>query len=261
MSEAPFLTDKVALVTGSSRNLGAAIVRALATRGAAVAIHYHKSRAAAEALRDEILAAGGRAAIFAGDASQSHEIRQMVQAVLDHYGAIDILVNNVGPYNDTAFTELPESQWDMVMNANVKATYLCTQMVAPGMRERGWGRVINISAVSAFIRSHATYGLAKWCINYLTEALAVELAPHITVNAIAPGQIEDSTEIDEIDPNYKRILREDTPTRRLITRKEIADFILYLCSDAASNITGQIIAMDGGWSIPTWEYRVGLVET
>ena len=103
-------------------------------------------------------------------------------------------------------------------------------------------------------------GLAKAALIYLTEALAVELAPHVTVNAIAPGQIEDSELIDQIDPNFKRILREESPLKRLVTRQEIADMILLLCAGPFANVTGQTLRMDAGWTLPTWEYRVGAVE-
>jgi NAD(P)-dependent dehydrogenase (short-subunit alcohol dehydrogenase family) len=95
---------------------------------------------------------------------------------------------------------------------------------------------------------------------YLTEALAVELAPHVTVNAIAPGQIEDSELIDQIDPNYKRILREESPLKRLVTRQQIADMIVLLCSDTFAAVTGATLRMDAGWTLPTWEYHVGAVE-
>ncbi|MGH8248173.1 MAG: SDR family NAD(P)-dependent oxidoreductase, partial [Gammaproteobacteria bacterium] len=156
--------------------------------------------------------------------------------------------------------KLPEAQWDWILNTNVKAVYLLVQKLAPGMIERGWGRVINISAASAFIRSHSIYGLSKAALIYLTEALAVELAPHVTVNAIAPGQIEDSELIDEIDPNYKRILREAAPLKRLVTRQEIADMTVLLCAGPFASVTGQTLRMDAGWTVPTWEYHVGAVE-
>ncbi|MGD9147895.1 MAG: SDR family oxidoreductase [Anaerolineae bacterium] len=119
---------------------------------------------------------------------------------------------------------------------------------------------VALVTASSIIRSHSIHGLAKAALIYLTEALAVELAPHVTVNAIAPGQIEDSELIDKIDPNYKRILRQESPLKRLVTRQEVADAIVLLCGDPFASLTGQTLRLDSGWTIPTWEYRVGAVE-
>jgi NAD(P)-dependent dehydrogenase (short-subunit alcohol dehydrogenase family) len=104
------------------------------------------------------------------------------------------------------------------------------------------------------------FGLAKQALIYLTEAWAVELAPQVTVNAIAPGQIEDSELIDTIDPNYKRVLRAQSPLGRLVTRQEIADVILQLCAGPFSSLTGQTLRLDAGWTLPVWDYHVGPVE-
>jgi NAD(P)-dependent dehydrogenase (short-subunit alcohol dehydrogenase family) len=173
---------------------------------------------------------------------------------------VDVLVNNLGPYCDTPFLKLPEAQWDWILNTNLKAAYVLAQEFAPGMIERGWGRIVNISAASAFIRSHSVYGLAKAALIHLTESLAVELAPQVTVNAIAPGQIEDSELVDELDPNYKRILRDESPLKRLVTRQQIADLVLALCGETFATTTGHTFRPDSGWTIPTWQYTIGAVE-
>lgn len=249
----------MALVTASSRHTGSAIAATLARAGAKTAIHYHASRDKAEALAQQLRTEGLDASTFGADGQQPDELRRMADEIIQHYGGVDILVNNLGPYADTPFLKLPDAQWDWILNTNLKAPYILVQKLAPGMIERAWGRVINISAASAYIRSHSIYGLAKSALITLTEALAVELAPHVTVNAIAPGQIEDSELIDEIDPNYKRILREESPLRRLVTRQEIADMIVLLCVSPFASVTGQTIRMDAGWTVPTWEYHVGAV--
>jgi NAD(P)-dependent dehydrogenase (short-subunit alcohol dehydrogenase family) len=254
------LTGKVALVTASSRYTGAAIAAALARAGAQMAIHYHASPDKAEALVQQLRSEGLEASAFSADGRQPDELRRMADDITQRYGGVDILVNNLGPYADTPFLKLAEAQWDWILDTNLKAAYVLVQKLAPAMIERGWGRVINISAASAFIRSHSIYGLAKSALIVLTEALAVELAPYVTVNAIAPGQIEDSELIDEIDPNYKRILREESPLKRLVTRREIADMIVLLCVGPFAGVTGQTIRMDAGWTVPTWEYHVGAVE-
>lgn len=254
------LTGKVALVTASSRYTGAHIAAALARAGAKTAVHYHASRDKAEELVQQIRAEGLEASAFGADGRQPDELRRMTAEIIARYSGVDILVNNLGPYADTPFLRLPEAQWDRILDTNLKAAYLLTQKFAPGMIERGWGRVINISAASAFVRSHSIHGLAKAALIHLTEALAVELAPHVTVNAIAPGQIEDSELIDEIDPNYKRVLREESPLKRLVTRQEIAEMILLLCAGFFGSVTGQTIRMDAGWTLPRWDYRIGAVE-
>jgi NAD(P)-dependent dehydrogenase (short-subunit alcohol dehydrogenase family) len=173
---------------------------------------------------------------------------------------VDILVNNLGPYSDVPFLELPEEQWDWVMSTNLKATYVLTQEFGPGMIDRQWGRIINISAASAFTYTHSIYSLSKAALLHLTGVLALELAPHVTVNAIAPGQIEDSELIDEIDPNYKRILREQSPLKQLVTRQQIADVILALCGETFATTTGHTFRMDAGWSIRSNSPNVGAIE-
>jgi NAD(P)-dependent dehydrogenase (short-subunit alcohol dehydrogenase family) len=254
------LTGKVALVTASSRHTGSIIAANLARAGACTAIHYYRSRDEAQALAHKLRAEGLEASTFGADGRQADELRRLADEVIQRYGGVDILVNNLGPYADTPFLALPEAHWDWILNTTLKAPYVLVQELAPGMIERGWGRVINISAASAFIRSHSIHGLAKAALIYLTEALAVELAPHVTVNAIAPGQIEDSELIDQIDPNYKRTLRQESPLERLVTRQEIADVIVLLCISPFASMTGQTLRLDAGWTIPTWEYRVGAVE-
>ncbi len=254
------LTGKVALVTASSRYTGSVIATTLARAGAKTAIHYHRSQDEAEALTQKLRTEGLEASAFGADGRQPDELRRLADEIIQRYGGVDILVNNLGPYADTPFLKLPEAQWDWILNTTLKAAYVLVQKLAPGMIERGWGRVINISAASAFIRSHSIHGLAKAALIHLTEALAVELAPYVTVNAIAPGQIEDSELIDQIDPNYKRILREESPLKRLVTRQEIADVIVLLCVGPFACVTGQTLRMDAGWTLPTWEYHVGAVE-
>ena len=254
------LAGKVALVTASSRDTGAAIAATLCRAGAQTAIHYHSSEQKAQDLVQQLRSEGLEARAFGADGRRPDEMRELANAVGEHFGGVDILVNNLGPYADTPFLELSEENWDWILDTNLKAAFVMAQQLAPGMIERGWGRIINITAASAFIRSHSVYGLAKAALIYLTEALAVEVAPQVTVNAIAPGQIEDSELIDEIDPNYKRILRQESPLKRLVTRREIADMIVLICGHPFDTVTGQTVVMDAGWTLPTWDYHVGAVE-
>jgi NAD(P)-dependent dehydrogenase (short-subunit alcohol dehydrogenase family) len=244
------LAGKVALVTGSSRSLGASIALALAESGAQMAVHYNRSPDRAQAVVDEIARSGGTAELFGADAADAQAMTGLADRVLGRFGRVDVLVNNVGPYSDLPFSSLQVETWDAVFDTNVRAAYLLAQRLGPGMRAAGWGRIVNITAVSALVRVHSIYGLSKAALIHLTEALALELAPEVTVNAIAPGQIEESEEIDLLDPTYKVRVRETTPTRRLVTRAEIAEAVRLLCSDRLPSLTGQTLVLDGGWSLP-----------
>jgi NAD(P)-dependent dehydrogenase (short-subunit alcohol dehydrogenase family) len=242
------LAGRVALVTGASHGTGVDIARALAAEGARVAVHYRSDRAAAKALASAIRAGGGVAEAFAADVARSEEVRRLMAEVELRLGALGIVVNNAGPFNDTAFSELAEADWDYVMNANLKAVYLTSQLAAPGMRRAGWGRIVNIGATSGLVRSHGVYGLAKAALLPLTQALALELAPAVTVNAVVPSQIA-SARTDRMAA-YKAAAIAGTPLGRLVTQAEIGQMVVRLCSPEFDFVTGQAIVMDGGRVIP-----------
>jgi NAD(P)-dependent dehydrogenase (short-subunit alcohol dehydrogenase family) len=242
------LAGRVALVTGASHGTGVDIARALAAEGARVAVHYRSDRAAAEALASAIRAGGGVAEAFAADVARSEEVRRLMAEVELRLGALGIVVNNAGPFNDTAFSELAEADWDYVMNANLKVVYLTSQLAAPGMRRAGWGRIVNIGATSGLVRSHGVYGLAKAALLPLTQALALELAPAVTVNAVVPSQIA-SARTDRMAA-YKAAAIAGTPLGRLVTQAEIGQMVVRLCSAEFDFVTGQAIVMDGGRVIP-----------
>jgi NAD(P)-dependent dehydrogenase (short-subunit alcohol dehydrogenase family) len=245
-----WLEGKTALVTSGSRNLGAAVVNSLVGAGATVGVNYHSSRDVAEELVGSLREATGKdhVALY-GDTTTGEGARALAEGALEALGGrVDILVNNTGPFSMEPFVDLPESEWDRIWDANVKAAYISTQVVAPLMRKSGWGRILNVSAGSAYLRNHSIYGLAKGAVIVLTEELAVELGPQVNVNCIAPGQIAESTEdISEIDPTFVDRAIEHTPTRRLVTRSEIAAMVALLCSPAFDSVTGATIPMDGGW--------------
>ncbi len=245
---ATFLQGKTAFVTGASLNLGAVTARTLAAHGATVAINYLGSEAEPTALLESLRAFGNPAHALAGDLSQGGDVRRIADQALERLGRIDILVNNAGPFNADPFAALAESEWDRIMNVNLKAAYLLAQAAAPGMQAAGWGRIINMAAGSAFIRNHGVYGLAKSAVIVLTEELALELGPAITVNAVAPGQIvESGPDISAIDSTFMDRALAHTPAGRLVSRQQVADLIAWLCSPAADLITGHTIPIDGGW--------------
>ena len=150
-------------------------------------------------------------------------------------------------------TDLEEEEFDRVWNANTRATYLMARAVAAGMRESGWGRIVNLSASSAFVRNRSVYTLANAAIITLTEELAVELAPEIGVNAIAPGQINESLEeLRDIVPDWAVQVISDTPRGRLVTRREIADIVVLLCGPLFDSVTGVTLPVDGGLRLNTF---------
>jgi NAD(P)-dependent dehydrogenase (short-subunit alcohol dehydrogenase family) len=250
--EPQFLEGRAALVTGASRNLGAVIAERLAASGARVAVNYHASAEAANTLVDRLRRETGREHVaLAGDVAGTAGVETLVEAALRELGGrVDVLVNNAGPFSMTPFAELPESEWDHISNTNVKAAYLAAKLVAPGMRAAGWGRIVNISAVSYALRNHSIYGLAKNALIFLTEELALELGPEITVNAVAPGQIiESAKDIEEFDPTFVPRAIEATPAGRLVTRREVADVVVALCAPTFAMVTGTTIPVDGGFRL------------
>jgi len=247
------LAGHVALVTGAARNLPAVVAAEFAAAGASVAINDVANQDQAEGLAASIRAKGGRASVFMADVADRAQLAHLVAEVENKLGTVDILVNGAGPFAMDPFPDLPEADWDRVMDANLKAVYMLAGLVAPGMRAKGWGRIINISAGSADLRNHSIYGLAKWGIRHLTESLALELGPEITVNAISPGQIAESApDISEFDPTFVERAIAWTPVGRLVTRLEIAQMMVLMCSPMFDIITGETLRMDGGWGIPRW---------
>jgi NAD(P)-dependent dehydrogenase (short-subunit alcohol dehydrogenase family) len=247
-----FLAGKTALVTGASRNLGAVIAERLAHHGAAVAVNYHTSAETALELVERLKSETGREhAAIQADVRHAAEVRSLVETAAETLGGrVDVLVNNAGPFSMTPYAELPESDWDHIWDANVKAAYLASQCVAPEMKRAGWGRIVNISAASHALRNHSIYGLAKDALIFLTEELAVELGPEVTVNAVAPGQIiESAADIAEFDPTFVDRSIEATPAGRLVTRREVAGVVAALCSPAFAVVTGATIPVDGGFRL------------
>ncbi len=248
-----FLEGKTALVTGASRNLGAVIAECLADHGATVAVNYNTSADEARALVERLTTETGRGHVaIQADVTRSGEVRRLVEAAAESLGGwVDVLVNNAGPFSMTPFSELPEPEWDHIWDANVKAAYVASQLVAPEMRKAGWGRIVNISAVSYALRNHSIYGLAKDALRFLTEELAVELGPEITVNAVAPGQIvESAADIAEFDPTFVERAVAATPAGRLVMRREVAEIVAGLCGPTFAMVTGVTIPVDGGFRLP-----------
>lgn len=244
------LVGMTAVVTAGSRNLGAEIVRELASRGASTISTYRSSSEDCAALVARLPGVTGQGhRCCHADLESSNGIESFLDE-LTSLDQVDILINNFGPFSMTPFADMTEGEWDRIWNGNVEATRRCSRAVVPGMRERGRGRIVNVSAGSAYIRNHSIYTLAKASLITLTEMLAVELGPEITVNGVAPGQIAESADdIAEFDPGFVARAIDHTPTGRLVSRQEVAAIVVDLCEPRYDGVTGAVIPIDGGWRL------------
>ncbi|MEO7501601.1 MAG: 3-oxoacyl-[acyl-carrier-protein] reductase [Gemmatimonadaceae bacterium] len=238
------LTNKVALVTGSTRGIGREIATVLRGCGARVAVvGREKEKAEAAAL-----ALGGGAIGFACDVSDSSAVSQLVADTESAFGSLDILVNNAGLTRDNIVMRLKDDDWDSVLDANLRGAFATIRAASKGMMKRRWGRIINISSVVGLIgnKGQANYAASKAGLIGLTKTVAKELASrNILVNAIAPGFIE--TEMtDAMTPEARKGLIDAIPLGRLGTPADVAQAVAFLSSDYAAYITGQVLVVDGG---------------
>jgi acetoacetyl-CoA reductase len=234
---------RVAVVTGGTRGIGAAIARALKEKGAAVAATYVASEEKAQRFRDET-----GITTLKWDAADHDSCRKGIQEVEAKLGPVDILVNNAGITRDTTFHKMSEQQWDEVIRTNLGSCFAMTRAVYEGMRERGFGRIVSIGSVNGQRGQYGqvNYAAAKAGIIGFTKALALECAAkNITVNVVAPGYVD--TEMVAAVPQevLKKIIG-TIPAGRLGTAEDVARAVLFLCDDAQSFITGSTITVNGG---------------
>lgn len=245
------LAGRSAIVTGAAQGIGAAVARAFTASGARVcAVDLASERV--EALAEKLRADGVEAMGIGCDVSRRDQVDAMVAATHQRFGRIDILVNNAGITRPAMLHKMTEAQWDEVMAVHLKGTFNCLQAVAPGMMERRYGRIVNVTSTAGLLGTigQINYGAAKAGVVGLTMSAAKELAKYgIVVNAIAPGAATPMTETIRTDARFKEKYLERIPIGRWAEPEEIAPVFVFFASDAASYVTGQVLAADGGMTI------------
>jgi 3-oxoacyl-[acyl-carrier protein] reductase len=245
------LAGRTALVTGGSRGIGRAIVRAFAAEGAKVAVVYRGSKEAADALVQEVTQTGGVARALQADVADPAAAQACVEQVEKELGPVDILVNNAGVIQDDLFVRMEPEAWNKVLQTNLGGTYNFCKAVAYSMMRRRGGRIINVSSVAAehVNPGQTNYAASKGAINAFTRALAVELASRgVTVNAVAPGFIE--TDMSAAVRNKAGdLIKKFIPMRRLGQPQDVARVALFLAGEDSAYITGQVLTVDGGLSL------------
>jgi 3-oxoacyl-[acyl-carrier protein] reductase len=239
---------KVALVTGAGRGIGRAITKALAQEGASLVLHYHESAAgAAEAAKDAARFGAGTLQVRA-DISQAAQVQSMFEEILRRFPRLDILVNNAGVFSQEPLLDVTEAHWDHVLGVNLKGTFLCAQAGARLMVAQQSGVIVNLASGGGLsprpgYETSVAYAASKAGVIMFTRRLALELAPHVRVNAVAPGIIESR-------PGWREDVRKRLGAQSLLGRvgspEAVANAVVFLASDAAASITGHTLVVDGG---------------
>ena len=257
------LTGKSAVVTGSTSGIGLAVARALAAEGAAVMINGFGQPAAIETARAAIAGDFGVRALHSpADMTRPDDIARMVADAEAQFGAVDILVNNAGIQFVSPIEDFPVEQWDRIMAVNLSAAFHAMKAAIPGMKARKWGRIVSTASAHSKVASpfKAAYVAAKHGLDGLTKTAALELASHgVTVNCVSPGYVWTPLVENQIPETMRArgltrqqviddVLLTAQPTKQFVTPEQVAAFVVFLCSDAAAQITGANLSIDGGWT-------------
>jgi 3-hydroxybutyrate dehydrogenase len=257
------LQGKTAIVTGSTSGIGLGIAEALARSGANVVLNGFGEAVQIEKIRSDLVQTTNARIVYSpADMGKPKAIEQMVRQTTDAFGAVDIMVNNAGIQHVAPIEEFPEEKWDAIVAINLSAAFHATKLVLPGMRQRGWGRVINVASAHALVASpyKAAYVAAKHGVLGLTKVTALETAEDgITCNAICPGyvrtplverQIDDQAKVHGLsrDRVISDVLLKNQPNKRFVEIAELSALALFLCSDSAASLTGAALPIEGGWT-------------
>lgn len=257
------LKGKTALVTGSTSGIGLAMAKALAAEGANLVINGFGDAAAIESERAALAATSGGLALYSdADLTKAEAIEEMMGMIEAKTGGVDILINNAGMQHVAPVDAFPVEKWDLIIALNLTAAFHTTRLALPQMKKRKWGRIINTASAHSLVASpnKSAYVAAKHGIAGLTKTVALEVATHgITVNAISPGYVWTPLVENQIPDTMKTrgmtreqvindVLLAALPGKQFVMPEQVASFALYLCSDAAAQITGANLSMDGGWT-------------
>ena len=258
-----FLKGKTALVTGSTSGIGLACARALAAEGASVMLNGFGDAAEIEKIRQELeRSSGARASYSNADLTRPEAIEQLLGQAEADLGSVDILINNAGMQHVAPIDQFPVDRWDLIIALNLSAAFHTIRLALPGMKERGWGRIINTASAHSLVASpnKGPYVAAKHGIAGLTKSVALETAQTgVTANCISPGYVWTGLVENQIPDTMKArgltreqvindVLLAAQPTKKFVTVDQVAAFALFLCRDEASAITGANLSMDGGWT-------------
>ncbi len=257
------LQGKTAIVTGSTSGIGLGIAEAFARSGANVVLNGFGEAMQIEKTRSDLAQRTNARIVYSpADMMRPRAIEHMVRQTADTFGAVDIMVNNAGIQHVAPIEDFPEEKWDAILAINLSSAFHATKLVLPGMRKRGWGRVINVASAHALVASpyKAAYVAAKHGVLGLTKVTALETAEEgITCNAICPGYVRTPLVEKQIDDQAKAhgiarekviddVLLRNQPNKRFVEVAELAALALFLCSDNGGSVTGAALPMDGGWT-------------
>lgn len=244
------LDGKVALVTGASKGIGRGIAIAFGGAGARVAINFKTDALGAKAAQSEINDAGGESEIIQADIGSKSDFERLVESVYSRFGRLDVLVNNAARTRFAPLSEVTEEDFADVINTNLMGPLFGSAAAARRMLDHGCGSIINVSSCAAklMVPFHSAYSMAKGGLEALTRQLAVELAPQIRVNAIAPGPTLTERN-QEYDANYDQKWSKHIPAGRVASVKDYEAICIFLASNDSAFVTGQIIGVDGGWTL------------
>jgi enoyl-[acyl-carrier protein] reductase III len=247
------MSQKVALVTGSSRGIGKEIALRLAKEGYDIVLNYARSKSAAQEVAEEIKALGREALVVKANVGKVEKIKEMFEQIDEVFGRLDVFVSNAASGVLRPIMELEETHWNWTMDINSKGYLFCAQEAAKRMEKVGGGKIVTISSLGSirYLENYTTVGVSKAAVEALTRYLAVELAPkNIVVNAVSGGAVD--TEALKHFPNRDELLddaRKHTPAGRMVEPKDMVDAVMFLVSDQANMICGQTLIIDGGRSL------------